>query len=155
MASDVIDIDKGWKALVGKLNQLGGGLRIGVMGDDGYYERGGDKPATVVDIATFNEFGTVDIPARPFLRSTFDEKNKAWTQFTQRLLNLMPAGTTPEMILDLLGQKAVADVQQKIVDLREPPNAPSTIAQKGSSNPLIDTGRLRQSVSYEVEGRKR
>ena len=31
------------------------------------------------------------------------------------------------------------------------PNAPNTIKQKGSSQPLIDTGRMRNSVSHKVE----
>ena len=31
------------------------------------------------------------------------------------------------------------------------PNSPLTIAQKGSAMPLIDTGKLRQSITYEVQ----
>ncbi len=31
------------------------------------------------------------------------------------------------------------------------PNAPSTIKRKGSSRPLVDTGALRQSITYVVE----
>lgn len=31
-----------------------------------------------------------------------------------------------------------------------PPNSPITIAQKGSAMPLIDTGKLRQKITYEV-----
>lgn len=31
------------------------------------------------------------------------------------------------------------------------PNSPLTIAQKGSAMPLINTGKLRQSITYEVE----
>ena len=31
------------------------------------------------------------------------------------------------------------------------PNAPSTIRKKGSDKPLIDTGRLRQSVNYVIK----
>ena len=36
-----------------------------------------------------------------------------------------------------------------------PPNAPSTIkAKKGKSNPLIDTGELRKSITYVVSNKK-
>jgi len=35
------------------------------------------------------------------------------------------------------------------------PNAPSTIAKKESSNPLIDTGQLRKSITYVVRGDKK
>ena len=33
------------------------------------------------------------------------------------------------------------------------PNAPSTIAKKGSSKPLIDTGALLNSITYELRGK--
>ena len=33
-----------------------------------------------------------------------------------------------------------------------PPNAPSTIKEKGSERPLIDTGALRASITYVVKG---
>ena len=41
-------------------------------------------------------------------------------------------------------------IQRKIVDGTFEPNAPSTIRKKGSSRPLIDTGRMRQSVNFII-----
>jgi hypothetical protein len=52
--------------------------------------------------------------------------------------------------LGLLGTKAVGEIQKRMARGIKPDNAPSTIAAKGSSTPLIDTGRLRQSVTYAV-----
>ena len=52
---------------------------------------------------------------------------------------------------NLVGAYAADVIQQRIVDLKEPPNSPITIALKGSSNPLVDTGHMRQSVTWEVE----
>ena len=43
-------------------------------------------------------------------------------------------------------------LQRQIVLLKEPPNAPATIALKGSSNPLLDTGVLLGSATYRVVG---
>ncbi len=34
------------------------------------------------------------------------------------------------------------------------PNAPSTIRKKGVDNPLIDTGKLRQSITFELIDKK-
>jgi len=34
------------------------------------------------------------------------------------------------------------------------PNAPSTIAQKGSSKPLIDTGSMLNSITYAVRKKR-
>jgi hypothetical protein len=47
---------------------------------------------------------------------------------------------------------AVGDIQHEITVLRHPPNAPATIRAKGSSKPLIDTGEMRQSVTYQIRG---
>ena len=37
-----------------------------------------------------------------------------------------------------------------LTDLKTPPLAESTIRRKGSSNPLIDTGQLRSSITWQV-----
>ena len=42
-------------------------------------------------------------------------------------------------------------VQKTIKEGSFVPNAPSTIRKKGSDKPLIDTGRLRQSVNYHIK----
>ena len=57
--------------------------------------------------------------------------------------------------MKVMGMKVQADVQQAITVLSSPANAPSTIAKKGSSNPLIDTGHMRQSVSHRLVKSKR
>ena len=58
-----------------------------------------------------------------------------------------------EKMFKLLGIAGEAIVQQAFEtsgDGTWPPNAPSTIAAKGSSQPLIDTAQLRKSVSSDV-----
>lgn len=72
----------------------------------------------------------------PLVRGT----GRAWT------IGLRKAG--------MLGQNVVR--RYFVEDNGWPPNAPSTIAQKGSDRPLIDTGELRKSVAYVVvaDGRR-
>ena len=41
-------------------------------------------------------------------------------------------------------------IQREITNLKEPPNAESTIFKKGSSNPLIDTGLMRSKVEWKL-----
>jgi len=55
-----------------------------------------------------------------------------------------------DQLLDAAGSVSAGIVKQQITDLRSPPNAQSTIERKGSSNPLIDTGLMRQTVTYKV-----
>ena len=56
----------------------------------------------------------------------------------------------PEIYMEQAGKKAVEAIQKAITDLDTPENSEETIARKGSSNPLIDTGHMRGSVDYEV-----
>jgi len=123
----------------------------------------GTKPLTVVQVATFNEFGTEDadgnlhVPERSFIRSTMDEKRRELLKVNKKLYRQIAEGTmSTERALKILGIKIKALIQKKITDLRKPANAPSTIRRKRSSNPLIDTGLMRQSVTYKVDmdGRK-
>ena len=44
-----------------------------------------------------------------------------------------------------------AAVQAKIVEVKTPANAISTVVNKKSSNPLIDTGHMRQSIRWEIK----
>lgn len=142
----VTDTDKGWKAIVRELKSLGGSsLTIGVQGNAGSHPSG----LNMADVASFNEFGTSTAPARSFLRSTFDDADYYRDDLT-RLARRVGKQLSARRALTILGFKITSDVKQKIVELKTPPNAPSTIAEKGSSNPLIDTGRLRQSIDFEI-----
>ncbi|WP_342441242.1 hypothetical protein MHB65_17960 [Lysinibacillus sp. FSL K6-0075] len=125
-------------------------IEVGIFGsDDSFYAM----------IATVHEFGitirkergSIVIPERSFLRSTFDEKNDEWIKFVKKQLpKLLDGQMSARTICERLGAKMVGDIQRKLTQLDDPPNAPSTIAQKGSSNPLIDKGGLRQRITYKV-----
>lgn len=55
-----------------------------------------------------------------------------------------------EQAADMIGAKAAAVMKNTIRDFDNPPNAPSTIARKKSDNPLVDTGLMMQSVTWDV-----
>lgn len=123
-------------------------VEVGIFGNDEY-----------VMIAGVHEFGTtirrgkgsITIPERSFLRTTFDEKNEEWVSFfSSQLKQVLALKMDVQTLYKRLGTKMVADIQERITDLDAPPNAPSTIAQKGSSNPLVDTGGLRMRITYKV-----
>lgn len=89
----------------------------------------------------------INIPARPWLGPGVASGNAEYVKIIEREL---ADGGTPETALHKVGVVAVGMVQKYMTDLRDPPNAPSTIAKKGSSNPLIDSGAMRQSVHYKL-----
>jgi len=155
----VTDRDLGYNRFVRSMAQLraatgadDAGVYVGVRADAGNEPDG----TPLVQIAAVQEFGSRDgrIPERSYLRSTIDAKQRSYLDALAKAIDraaMAPfALTTLRRDLDRLGVRAVADVQITITKLRTPPNAPSTIERKGSSNSLIDTGRLRQSIDHEV-----
>ena len=107
--------------------------------------------ATVAQIGFWNEFGTTRIPERSFMRSTIKDKKKDIVALQKGLLKKIVKGDMEvETGLGLVGEKMSDFIRQKIVDISSPPNTPFTISKKGSSNPLIDTGQLKNSIIYEV-----
>lgn len=98
-------------------------------------------------IGAVNQFGTETIPARPWL----DKGVQAGAEkITETAIRMLRRGDDPRRVMEALGNVAVGEVQKYVTELDTPPNAPSTIRQKGSSNPLINTGAIRQSITYEV-----
>ena len=146
----VTDKDTGWKKFKKEVATLQGSrLVVGVIGKRASSKIDGDT--TLADIASWNEFGTSTIPARSFLRSTFDE-NQYFYPFTKKLvLSMVNGSRDADTVLRIIGAKVKNEVVKKINTLKEPPNAQATIKAKGSSNPLVDTGRLKQSIEFTVE----
>lgn len=140
----VQDIDLGMEQLIHDLDSMGVPLvSVGVRGD---------TDSDLVTIAAANEFGTRDghVPERSFLRSTADAHQAKYLDMLRDAVDDVLDGRSPDRSLRRLGSVAVGDVQRTIRDIKQPPNAPSTIRKKGSDNPLIDTGRLRQSIEYAI-----
>jgi hypothetical protein len=111
---------------------------------------------SITQIAAWNELGTESIPARPFLKQSIDNnKDQIAALGVAQIKELVRGNITAEQALKALGALQVSLVQAEIRNGGFAPNAPSTIAKKsrgtGSTTPLIDTGRLRQSVHYVIE----
>jgi hypothetical protein len=115
------------------------------------FPRGRSEQSNILK-AIWNEFGTRRIPARPFLRTTMRNQRKKYLAMAHKDAKQIFAGTmTAHQSLSRIGIVAQGDVQMSIVKGGWEPNAPSTIRRKGSSRPLIDTGAMRQAVTWVVE----
>ena len=126
---------------VGHVRGLHGPVRPANMGEAQF----------VAHIAAIQEFGApkAGIPERPFFRQSIAIMEDELPDVVKRFID----PTTMELDnrgANLVGAYAADVIQQRIVDLKDPPNSPITIALKGSSNPLIDQGHMRQSVTWEV-----
>ena len=153
MSVETKDIDKGYKALLKQLKILDNNpyVKIGFPKEGKKTHEGGQSLAL---IASSNEFGTADgrIPERSFMRSTADEKRKEVNSIIDDGLNkIIKQKMTVLGLLEKIGVFGKGATQKKITDLSSPPNKSGTINKKGSSNPLVDTGFMRQSVGFETK----
>lgn len=112
-----------------------------------------DNGADVAQVAAWNELGTAHMPSRPFLRMSVDDNPDKINSMCTAALKSVTSGGGAEACLKKLGVFAVSLVQKKIRDGSFAPNAPSTIAKKGSDKPLIDTGRMIQSTKYVIRAK--
>lgn len=108
-----------------------------------------DYPAgtSVIAVGIVHEFGSpaANIPARPFLRTSIKENRRKYLGLFKMLARKMVDGKSDmETSLKKLGAIAAVDVQSKITDIKTPP------LRNRVGNPLIDTGHMRQSITYEV-----
>ena len=112
------------------------------------------KPHYVATVAAWNEFGTrlggkKHVPERPFMRSAIRDSVDPLRKVLREHVNPHTMNVD-NRVGGLLGTVMKGQIQKSITSLKEPPNAPVTIKRKGSSNPLIDEGFMRQSVSWKV-----
>lgn len=148
------DIDKGWKERRKRLESAKK-RRVTV----GVHEKDADKrkveghgEVNNVDIGTWAEYGSATEPSRSWLRSTIDtNKNKYGEMLRSLAIQIIDGKQTPQKAMAILGEAAKADMIATINAGIPPPNAPETIARKGSSKPLIDTGSFKQSINYVVK----
>lgn len=110
---------------------------------------------TVVDVATWQEFGTPRIPMRSIIRRAVvlnEAKIQDWLRKgAERVVDLK---ATERQTLDQIGLKIVSTMQDRVESGEiTPPLADSTIEhrRKHTETPLLDTGQLRSSITSKVE----
>lgn len=94
---------------------------------------------------------SVKIPERSFIRAGFDKnKDNMISKGDDLLEQVIQLKLPVDTFFSVLGEYLVGQIQGYLTSLKEPPNSPVTANNKGSSNPLVDTGRLRDSITYKV-----
>lgn len=148
-------------------------IHIGIFGEDtDRYEDG----ATVLLIANVNEFGCdirvtpkmraylrsqglplkasteeIKIPERSFIRSGFDDReNNVQSRAIKLLKKVLLMELDIDTFFNLIGQYVVDQLKEYMTALDNPQNHPFTVERKESSNPLIDSGRMRDAITFKV-----
>lgn len=94
----------------------------------------------------------VVIPERSFLRTGFDNNVDRIMDKAEQLLGaVFDNGINPTTFADMLGMEFAGMIQDELRGLNSPANAPLTVANKKSDNPLIDQGHLVGSIRHKVE----
>lgn len=109
----------------------------------------------VAYIGAIQEFGYKEnkddeewaIPPRPFLRTAFDKKRKEWVD---NLANALEATHDMKKSLETVADLAKGDIKESLNEGPWVENAKSTIKRKGSKQPLVASGNMRDSINFEV-----
>lgn len=104
-------------------------------------------PEEVEKYARANEYGTLKIPARPFFRTAlfFEEGKSKVLKYAENQVKEIKNGKTAEAALKSIGLYCKGRVVLSIKNGNWLPNK-----QPKKSKPLIDTGKMINSVEYEV-----
>ena len=121
----------------------------------GFVDDKADKKVNGVEIwlyANFNEYGTSNIPSRPFFRTALNNNRKYIKEQLKELLGKVATGKmTGKMALKSIGLEVQGLIQDSIKNGNWESNAPSTIrAKNGTGQPLIETGSMLRAVSFEI-----
>jgi hypothetical protein len=125
----------------------GGTLRVGFL-EGATAPNGQSLPLR----AALNEFGHGTAPPRSFFRNMIAEKADEWPPAIAGLLKSTDYDV--DRTLKLTGEAIKGQLQKSILDLWEPPLAPSTIARKGFDKPLIEHGDMINAAAFEVKTTK-
>jgi len=121
-------------------------VKIGYLGGE---LREDDSSLTMAQVAAFNEFGTKDIPSRPFMSEGFNEANKT-DYMTPAVQAVLDGRLSRRKALTMVGLFVRKAIQKKIKAGPWESNSQATIDRKGSERPLIDTGAMRAGLTTAV-----
>jgi hypothetical protein len=141
---------KGGNKLESRLEELARKLKRGAVLKVGFLENAtyssGEKVAL---IAALNDFGHGTTPPRPFFRNMVADKKGEWPAAIEGLLK--KTDYDAEKTLSLAGEAIAGQLRQAIADFEGAPLKPATIARKGHSKQLVDSGTMLNAVDFEVE----
>lgn len=128
-------------------------VKVGVL--EGTKRRKSGRHAIMMAmLAAVHEYGSAKrkIPERSFIRSWVDNNKTDIKQTISKLYTLVCDGKiNANTALKRLGAYGTGGIKARIREIKTPPLKPRTIARKGSTQPLIDTGQLRNGIHYKVE----
>lgn len=125
--------------------------------DVGFFEEDKYGPENnnhqVAQVAFFNERGTLTNPRRPFMATTFndrDTQNALGTLMSKAFQSSLVDGRQVQRLLKQLGEEAQSRIQKTILTWPGS-NSQNTIDRKGRNSPLRDTEFMLESVKFKLK----
>lgn len=139
----------GSNSLMRKLQEIaksmgGGEVSVGFM-EGATYPDG----TPVAAVAYWNEFGKPGQPPRPFFRGMIAKDAPGWPLKMAKAAKFTKYNGAKT--LAFMGEDIQGALSQSITDFTTPALSPVTIERKGFDKPLIDTGHMQRSITYEVK----
>ena len=140
-------------ALLKRLDQLNGTeVEVGFFEEDRYGPENDNLP--VATVAAYNEFGTTHNPQRPFMSDAFTDgmsQRKMASLMGDVFEASMKNGMATKRLLNVLGRITGELIEISIQQYAATGgNSPATIKAKGKDTPLIDTGKMIESVRFQI-----
>lgn len=129
-------------------------VKIGIPTGSGSTE---DGELTMAQLAAIHEFGAGPIPERSFLRVPLRANAEFYVDILEHgLAQVLREELTIGQVYEQIGARAAADSQNAISQGIAPALKPATVRRKTvdgkkGTTPLIDEGRLLESIDYVVE----
>lgn len=154
--------EKDWKLVKSRLKKTPKQVQVGWHGV--LYPQENDY-LPVAQVAKWNEEGHANggmyagtrTPPRPFLRTTFIYGMELYfndhAKFFAR--NVAEGLQTWQEVAEKVGQAAKLMLQETIDVKASPPNGPLTVEHKGFNDPLIETGYMRDTISWIIKNKRR
>lgn len=149
----VVDIDRGWNRIKREFKKFKGAATIvGYPEGESGTERHDNAGISLASLAAVHEYGSTarNIPERPFQRDTFERtKNHIQKVILNEFSKVLTNKQGAKKALAAVGEWYTGQMKNTLKKGSFTPLSIKTIAKKGSSKPLIDTGQLRNSITHK------
>ena len=124
-----------------------GAVKIGFFEGRSYPDKNSTPVALVAAIQNFGA-PSKGIPPRPFMSNAVRNNSDSWGPMLGKILPAVDFDAS--VALGQMGEVIAGEIRKSVDETNDPPLAKATIAAKGFSKPLIDSGLLRRSIEYKV-----
>lgn len=131
------------------------GVRPKAMRDEMQPEINKGTPYSTVLQMYIHEHGSINyqVPPRPIIEPAINNAKEDMSELLGQAAKTAAEDGDIQKSLENVGMAAQSDVKEWFTNPKNgwPENTPSTIKAKGSDKPLIDTGALRNAITFVIQ----